>query len=70
MKIFLEENYELVQDGSPIFNLMAKDRGKKIPWSVKPEIKTYSKSWVNRGENHFQTFPRPVRKLFGRNKIC
>lgn len=29
MKIFLEENYELVQDGSPIFNLMAKDRKKK-----------------------------------------
>lgn len=28
MKIFLEENYELAQDGSPIFNLMAKDRKK------------------------------------------
>lgn len=54
MKIFLEENYELVQDGSPIFNLMAKDREKKFPWSVKPEIKTYSKTLVNRGE---KTFP-------------
>lgn len=54
MKIFLEENYELVQDGSPIFNLMAKDRKKKFPWSVKPEIKTYCKTLANRGE---KTFP-------------
>lgn len=33
MKIFLEENYELVQDVSPIFNLMAKDK-KTIPLGV------------------------------------
>lgn len=49
MKIFLEENYELVQDGSPIFNLMVKDK-KKSFGVLKPEMETYSKSYMNWGD--------------------